>query len=153
ARRAPLPRRIAWTPWGEKRIWVETFWGANATTRVIFLRIAPGLRPGRRYAPWAGGKNHAFCRRKSRRGLEKIVRRRFFPMNKGGGSHIETPDDNSDVLVVGGGPAGSTAAALLARKGLKVTLVERDRHPRFHIGESLLPMNMPIVERLGLGEA
>jgi flavin-dependent dehydrogenase len=54
---------------------------------------------------------------------------------------------------VGGGPAGSTAAALLARKGLKVTLVERDRHPRFHIGESLLPMNMPIVERLGLGEA
>jgi flavin-dependent dehydrogenase len=54
---------------------------------------------------------------------------------------------------VGGGPAGSTAATLLARKGLNVTLVERDRHPRFHIGESLLPMNMPIIERLGLGEA
>ena len=62
-------------------------------------------------------------------------------------------DTSSDVLVVGGGPAGSTAAALLARKGLQVTLVERDRHPRFHIGESLLPMNMPIIERLGLGEA
>ncbi|MEJ1963039.1 MAG: NAD(P)/FAD-dependent oxidoreductase [Gammaproteobacteria bacterium] len=62
-------------------------------------------------------------------------------------------DTESDVLVVGGGPAGSTVAALLARKGLKVTLVERDRHPRFHIGESLLPMNMPIVERLGLGAA
>jgi flavin-dependent dehydrogenase len=61
-------------------------------------------------------------------------------------------DTESDVLVVGGGPAGSTVAALLARKGLKVTLVERDRHPRFHIGESLLPMNMPIVERLGLAE-
>ena len=54
---------------------------------------------------------------------------------------------------MGGGPAGSTAAALLARKGLRVTLAERDRHPRFHIGESLLPMNMPIIERLGLGDA
>jgi flavin-dependent dehydrogenase len=53
-------------------------------------------------------------------------------------------------LVVGGGPGGSTAAALLARKGLRVTLVEKSRHPRFHIGESLLPMNMPIFERLGL---
>jgi flavin-dependent dehydrogenase len=51
---------------------------------------------------------------------------------------------------VGGGPGGSTAAALLARKGLRVTLVEKSRHPRFHIGESLLPMNMPIFERLGV---
>ncbi|HEY6458340.1 MAG TPA: NAD(P)/FAD-dependent oxidoreductase [Steroidobacteraceae bacterium] len=54
------------------------------------------------------------------------------------------------VLVVGGGPGGSTAAALLARKGLRVTLIEKSRHPRFHIGESLLPMNMPIFERLGV---
>jgi flavin-dependent dehydrogenase len=58
--------------------------------------------------------------------------------------------DRAHVLVVGGGPGGSTAAALLARKGLRVTLVERSRHPRFHIGESLLPMNMPIFERLGV---
>ena len=57
---------------------------------------------------------------------------------------------SAHVLVVGGGPGGSTAAALLAGKGLRVTLVEKSRHPRFHIGESLLPMNMPIFERLGL---
>ncbi|HEY1899048.1 MAG TPA: NAD(P)/FAD-dependent oxidoreductase [Steroidobacteraceae bacterium] len=58
--------------------------------------------------------------------------------------------DSAHVLVVGGGPGGSTAAALLARQGLRVTLVEKSRHPRFHIGESLLPMNMPIFERLGV---
>jgi flavin-dependent dehydrogenase len=58
--------------------------------------------------------------------------------------------EGAHVLVVGGGPGGSTAAALLARQGLRVTLVEKDRHPRFHIGESLLPMNIPIFERLGV---
>lgn len=55
-----------------------------------------------------------------------------------------------DVLVVGGGPAGSTVATFLARKGWSVVQLERERHPRFHIGESLLPMNMPILERLGV---
>ncbi len=57
-----------------------------------------------------------------------------------------------DVLVIGGGPAGSTAATLLARRGRRVTMLEKARHPRFHIGESLLPMNMPILERLGVLE-
>ena len=57
-----------------------------------------------------------------------------------------------DVLVVGGGPAGSTISALLAEKGWRVTLLEKEHHPRFHIGESLLPHNLPIFERLGVLE-
>ena len=57
-----------------------------------------------------------------------------------------------DILVIGGGPGGSTVAALLARRGWRVLLLEKERHPRFHIGESLLPMNMPILERLGVLE-
>jgi flavin-dependent dehydrogenase len=57
-----------------------------------------------------------------------------------------------EVLVVGGGPAGSTIAALLARAGRRVVLLEKDRHPRFHIGESLLPGNVELFERLGVRE-
>lgn len=57
-----------------------------------------------------------------------------------------------DVLVIGGGPAGSTVAALLAEKGHSVVLLEKARHPRFHIGESLLPANLPLLERLGVAE-
>lgn len=59
----------------------------------------------------------------------------------------ETP---CDVLIVGGGPAGATAATLLAEKGRRVVMLEKDRHPRFHIGESLLPLNLRIFERLGV---
>ena len=55
-----------------------------------------------------------------------------------------------EVLVIGGGPAGSTVAALLAERGRDVVLVEKERHPRFHIGESLLPLNLPLFERLGV---
>ena len=58
--------------------------------------------------------------------------------------------EHCDVLVIGGGPAGSTVSALLAEKGWQVTLLEKDRHPRFHIGESLLPMTLPIFKRLGV---
>lgn len=62
-----------------------------------------------------------------------------------------TPPD-CDVLVVGGGPAGATIAALLAERGRRVVVVEKDRHPRFHIGESLLPLNLPLFDRLGVRE-
>jgi flavin-dependent dehydrogenase len=55
-----------------------------------------------------------------------------------------------DVLVIGGGPAGSSMSAFLSRKGWKVALLEKQHHPRFHIGESLLPLNMPIIDRLGI---
>jgi flavin-dependent dehydrogenase len=57
-----------------------------------------------------------------------------------------------DVLVIGGGPAGSTVAPLLAEKGYRVVLLEKARHPRFHIGESLLPANLPLFERLGVAD-
>ena len=57
-----------------------------------------------------------------------------------------------DVLVIGGGPAGSTISTLLTQKGWQVVVLEKARHPRFHIGESLLPMNLPLFEQLGILE-
>lgn len=55
-----------------------------------------------------------------------------------------------DVFVIGGGPAGATTATLLAQSGLRVILADKDKHPRFHIGESLLPHNLPLLDRLGV---
>jgi len=55
-----------------------------------------------------------------------------------------------DVLVVGGGPAGSTVATLLAERGHDVVVLEKAHHPRFHIGESLLPANVELLDKLGV---
>jgi flavin-dependent dehydrogenase len=54
------------------------------------------------------------------------------------------------VIVAGGGPAGATASILLAQHGHSVLLIDRDKHPRFHIGESMLPMSVPVFRRLGI---
>ena len=55
-----------------------------------------------------------------------------------------------DVVVCGGGPGGSTFATLMAREGHHTILFEREKFPRFHIGESLLPWNVPLFERIGV---
>jgi flavin-dependent dehydrogenase len=55
-----------------------------------------------------------------------------------------------DVIVIGGGPGGSTTAMVMARAGFKVCLLEKDQHPRFHIGESILPRTAGILKELGL---
>ena len=58
----------------------------------------------------------------------------------------------SDVLIIGAGPAGATAAALLAEHGHNVVVLEREKFPRYHIGESLLPFCYAPLQRLGLIE-
>src|SRR5436309_6077452 len=58
--------------------------------------------------------------------------------------------DIYDVAIIGGGPAGSTAATLLASAGRRVLVLERDKFPRFHIGESLLPFSTQTFDRLGV---
>lgn len=55
-----------------------------------------------------------------------------------------------DVIVIGAGPVGSTVANLLAQAGRSVLVLERDRFPRFHVGESLLPADLPVFARLGV---
>ena len=58
----------------------------------------------------------------------------------------------TDVIVIGGGPAGSTVSTLVAQKGHRVTLFEREKQSRFHIGESLIPQTYHVLKRLGMLE-
>src|SRR5713101_576932 len=57
-------------------------------------------------------------------------------------------NNSADVVVIGGGPAGSTASTLIAQHGCRVQLFERERFPRFHIGESLIPETYWVLRRL-----
>jgi flavin-dependent dehydrogenase len=57
---------------------------------------------------------------------------------------------NHDVIIIGGGPAGSTAAMTLAQAGRRVLVLEKEKFPRFHIGESLLPYNVLLFQKLGV---
>ena len=66
---------------------------------------------------------------------------------------IGDPNSIIDVLVIGGGPAGTTTATMLARKGFQVLLIEREPFPRDHIGESLLPASIPILEELEVSDS
>lgn len=60
--------------------------------------------------------------------------------------------ESYDAVVIGGGPAGSTVATVLARASRSVLVLEKEKFPRFHVGESLLPFSLPIFERLGVAE-
>jgi flavin-dependent dehydrogenase len=57
-----------------------------------------------------------------------------------------------DVVVVGGGPGGATVAGRLAQAGVRVLVLEKEHFPRFHLGESLLPMSLPVFDALGVTE-
>src|SRR5882762_6773261 len=59
-------------------------------------------------------------------------------------------EKNWDAIVIGGGPAGSAASAILSEHGHRVLLLEREKFPRYHIGESLIPFTYQPLERLGL---
>lgn len=65
---------------------------------------------------------------------------------------ISSPQETPDVVVIGGGPAGATTSTLIAQQGYKVRLFEREKFPRFHIGESLIPETYWVLKRLNMLE-
>jgi flavin-dependent dehydrogenase len=60
------------------------------------------------------------------------------------------PVETCDVAIIGGGPSGATAACVLAEYGHRVVVLEREKFPRYHIGESMIPFTYPPLERIGL---
>src|SRR5215468_12226645 len=63
---------------------------------------------------------------------------------------VSMSSSTPDVVVIGGGPAGSTISTLIAQRGHRVVLFERERFPRFHIGESLIPETYWVLQRLNM---
>jgi flavin-dependent dehydrogenase len=63
---------------------------------------------------------------------------------------MDSPNQKPHVVVIGGGPAGSTVSTLIAQKGYRVELFEREKFPRFHIGESLIPQTYWVLKRLNM---
>ena len=61
-----------------------------------------------------------------------------------------TPSENWDAIIIGGGPSGASAATMLAGHGHRVLVLEREKFPRYHVGESMIPFTFQPMERLGL---
>src|SRR5439155_14364555 len=128
----------------------------GSLARRVSLAEVAGRRNGGPDQPVAGREPGRGYRRTGSRDTGLACRRAWIIMLRCGKlprrDQMEMAAEQCDVAVIGGGPAGSTAAALLARRGYRVVALEKAHHPRFHIGESLLPMNLPIFERLGVLE-
>lgn len=63
---------------------------------------------------------------------------------------MQNNENHFDALIIGGGPAGASSAAILAQYGHRVLVLEREKFPRYHIGESMIPFTYQPMERLGL---
>jgi 1H-pyrrole-2-carbonyl-[peptidyl-carrier protein] chlorinase len=62
---------------------------------------------------------------------------------------VSEPSYDADVIIIGGGPGGSALGGFLARDGIKTLIIEKDIHPRDHVGESLTPSTNLIFDKLG----